>query len=95
MIRFLESLVLSGHYRSAVTELSRIRKTRRSRFRPWGLVEAALLSDSSLLQRSPQYDSRPEAEFAGQSSRSFAAGIPDCGGHVGALRSVQALKSDL
>jgi hypothetical protein len=36
MIRFFESLVLSGHDRSPVNESSRIGKTSRSRFAPIG-----------------------------------------------------------
>ena len=96
MIRFLESLVLSGHYRSAVTESSRIGKRRRSRFRPSGLLEAAplerLIPSSTIF---PKYDTDQTPEFAGQSSTSFAADIPDCVRHVGAVRSIQPLKSDL
>jgi hypothetical protein len=96
MIRFLESLVLSGHYRSAVTEPSRIGKTRRSRLRPSGLAEVALFErpvPSPTISPNTTVDQTPE--FSGQSSTSFAASIPDCGRYVGVLRSVELLKSDL
>jgi hypothetical protein len=95
MIRFLESLVLSGHYRSAVTESSRVGKTRRFRLRPSGLVEGALERPIPSPTISPNTTADQTLEFAGQSSTSFSADIPDWGRHFGALRSVRPLKSDL